>query len=135
MTEEEKREYHKRWREEHKEHTKEYAKRYQKEHKEQINANARKRYAKNPEKILSYQRERRKMKESDATETAYKNGYKKGVEDVLTEIDRFLYMNFRFCKEELGNDDTEYIQGILDLNTKAQNFIAELKKKFTEDQQ
>ena len=41
-------------------------------------------------------------------------------------------MNFRFCKEEIGNDDTQYIKGRLELNTQIQNLIAELKKKYAE---
>ena len=43
------------------------------------------------------------MKEHDATEMAYKNGYKQGVQDILGDVEGFLYMNFRFCKEEIGN--------------------------------
>jgi hypothetical protein len=49
---------------------------------------------------------------------------------IFEEIERFLYIHFRFCKEEIGGDDTEYVKGRLELNTQIQNFIAELKKKY-----
>ena len=54
---------------------------------------------------------------------------KSEVEKIFEEIERFLYLQFRFCKEEIGNDDTEYIKGRLEMNTQIQSFIAELKKK------
>ena len=50
--------------------------------------------------------------------------------EIFEEIERFLYLHFRFCKEEIGNDDTEYIKGRLEMNTQIQSFIAELKKKY-----
>lgn len=50
--------------------------------------------------------------------------------EIFEEIERFLYMHFRFYKEEIGNDDTKYFEGRLELNTQIQNFIAELKKKY-----
>lgn len=53
--------------------------------------------------------------------------------EIFEEIERFLYMHFRFCKEEIGNDDTEYVKGRLELNTQMKNLIAELKKKYTEE--
>jgi hypothetical protein len=56
---------------------------------------------------------------------------KSEVEKIFEEIERFLYMHFRFCKEEIGNDDAKYFEGRLELNTQIQNFIAELKKKYT----
>jgi hypothetical protein len=52
--------------------------------------------------------------------------------EIFEEIERFLYLRFRFCKEQIGNDDTEYVKGRLELNTQIQNFIAELKEKYTE---
>jgi hypothetical protein len=52
---------------------------------------------------------------------------------IFEEIERFLYMHFRFCKEEIGNDDTEYVKGRLELNTQMQDLIAELKKKYIGD--
>jgi hypothetical protein len=64
-------------------------------------------------------------------------GYAKASEvasKIFAEIERFLYMHFRFCKEEIGNDDTEYVKGRLELNTQIQNLIAEFKKKYTESE-
>lgn len=68
------------------------------------------------------------------------NGYKREMHikadvarEIFEEIERFLYMHFRFCKEEIGNDDTEYIKGRLEMNTQIQSFIAELKNKYTEN--
>jgi hypothetical protein len=52
--------------------------------------------------------------------------------EIFEEIERFLYLQFRFCKEELGNGDTKYMEGRLVQNTQIQNFITELKKKYTE---
>jgi hypothetical protein len=66
-----------------------------------------------------------------------KMGYRKQSEvarEIFEEIERFLYMHFRFCKEEIGNDDTEYVKGRLELNTQIQNLIAELKKKYKESE-
>lgn len=59
---------------------------------------------------------------------------KSEVEKIFEEIERFLYMHFRFCKEESGNDDTKYLEGRLELNTQMQDLIAELKKKYPEEQ-
>lgn len=50
--------------------------------------------------------------------------------EIFEEIERFLYMHFRFCKEEIGNYDTEYVKCRMELNTQIQNFIAEFKKKY-----
>ena len=55
--------------------------------------------------------------------------------EIFEEIERFLYLHFRFCKEEIGNDDTEYVKGRMELNTQIQNFIAKLKKKYTENKE
>ena len=66
----------------------------------------------------------------------YNAGYRKASEvarEIFEEIERFLYMHFRICKEEIGNDDTEYVKGRLELNTQMQNLIAELKKKYMEE--
>jgi hypothetical protein len=66
-------------------------------------------------------------------EMLYNQGYRKASDvarEIFEEIERFLYMHFRFCKEEIGNDDTEYVKGRLELNTQIQNLIAELKKKY-----
>jgi hypothetical protein len=52
--------------------------------------------------------------------------------EIFEEIERFLYMHFRFCKEEIGNDDFEYIKGRLEMNTQIQSFIAERKNKYKE---
>lgn len=52
------------------------------------------------------------MTEHDATEIAYKNGYKKAVEDIFEEIER-----------ETKNHGITY----------AQRKIAELRKKYTEE--
>ena len=51
------------------------------------------------------------MKNHDATEIAYKNGYEKAVQDVFADIER-----------EIKNHGITY----------AQRKIAELKKKYTE---
>jgi hypothetical protein len=73
----------------------------------------------------------------DQYEKGYINGYNAKASElareIFEEIERFLYMHFRFCKEEIGNDDTEYVKGRLELNTQIQNLIAELKKKYTEN--
>ena len=75
--------------------------------------------------------------ERNDAKALYNAGYRKASEvarEIFEEIERFLYMHFRFCKEEIGNDDTEYVKGRLELNTQIQNLIAELKKKYTESE-
>ena len=62
-------------------------------------------------------------------------GYRKATDvarEIFEEIERFLYMHFRICKEEIGNDKTNYVKGRLELNSQIEALIAELKKKYTE---
>lgn len=64
-------------------------------------------------------------------EHLYDEGFRRDAStQILDDIERFLYMNFRFCKEEIGNDETQYIKGRLDLTTHLQDFIAELRRKY-----
>jgi hypothetical protein len=73
------------------------------------------------------------MKEHDATEIAFKNGYKHCAMEMIEEIDRYLYMNTRICKEEIRDDETDYFSGQLSAFLQVQGFIdANLKKKYTE---
>ena len=58
------------------------------------------------------------MKEHDATEIAFKNGYKKAVEDVFEDIEK--------CMEHDYISTIGVYKGSLELR------IAELKKKYTE---
>ena len=61
------------------------------------------------------------MKEHDATEIAYKNGYKQGVKDIFEEIESLL---IRYTFED---NYGEYI------STTITDEFAELKKKYTEE--
>lgn len=63
------------------------------------------------------------MNINDATEYAYKKGYKSGVKDVLDEIEKTV----KTCIE------TEYLKGSWFNMGKFEQRLAELKQKYTEE--
>jgi hypothetical protein len=78
------------------------------------------------------------MTEYDATETAYKNGYKQGVEDILAEIEdeitAALKSNYKARKVYNPTDEFGmWVQGKIDALRGIEDFFTELRKKYAED--
>jgi hypothetical protein len=69
--------------------------------------------------------ERNDMNEHDATELAFKNGYKKGARDVLDEVEK----NILSIKVDSTNLDITY-GAFLAIHNYVAHALAELKKKY-----
>lgn len=67
------------------------------------------------------------MNEHDATELAFKNGYKKAIEEILGEIECCLIVHERQHKPFGSYDYVKYYDADIARD------IAKLKKKYTED--
>jgi hypothetical protein len=68
------------------------------------------------------------MKEYDATEIAFKNGYKKAVEEIFEEIEKFLKNQEALSENQRLKEVGDWI-----FHDYLPTQFAELKKKYTED--